>query len=306
MQRGQRLLLRGVRARGHGRARPGVGGPEDEGQFEAVAGAERGAVGRPVEPVGPRLAARGGHRPGEGVGRCGEGAFGDDVHQHVHRGRARPPRPPPRLRASRGVDEALDLVARRVRGRGARDHRPRFVAGGADDHRDARGHRAVRGVRHERARCVKAVDDREEGWRHTAEDRGLAGDPAGGVEQPLDGFAAQPRAQRIGGESGVAERRVEQGGVVLGLAGGQRRDPTGRALQDRAVEEAARLGHGQHELGGVGARRLTEDGDVVRVAAERGDGVVHPAERLDHVAEPGVAVAGALDAQVAQRDPAGS
>jgi hypothetical protein len=40
-QRGQRLLLGGIGACGHRRARPGFGVPEDEGQFQAVAGAQR-------------------------------------------------------------------------------------------------------------------------------------------------------------------------------------------------------------------------------------------------------------------------
>ena len=62
----------------------------------------------------------------------------------------------------------------------------------------------------------------------------------------------------------------------------------GTALQDRPPEQAPGPGHGEQGADAHGPGGLTEDGDVVGVAAERGDVVPHPLEGSDLVEQPQV------------------
>jgi hypothetical protein len=78
-------------------------------------------------------------------------------------------------------------------------------------------------------------------------------------------------------------------------------------LRDRAVEQPLGDRHGEERANAHAAGRLSEDGDVARIAAEAGDVVAHPLERGDLVehprvgGEPVLVAEQVVEAQVAKR-----
>ena len=104
-------------------------------------------------------------------------------------------------------------------------------------------------------------------------DHGLPGERA---QARLDGRAALGLAPHHSRELWVLVRRAE----------GQRERV---ALDDGAVEEVRRVGHGEVRGDRHAARRLAKDGDGVRIAAKLGDVRARPLQRQPLVQEPKVA-----------------
>ncbi len=88
---------------------------------------------------------------------------------------------------------------------------------------------------------------------------------------------------RGGGQPGPGRDRP-------GDVGGQRgrEERAGHALRDGPAKQAGRVRHDQQGRDRAGPGRLAEDGDPVRVTAERGDVLPDPAQRRDLVQQPAV------------------
>jgi hypothetical protein len=123
----------------------------------------------------------------------------------------------------------------------------------------------------------------------------VLGAPVLGREQAIDRHVGEG----VGRHAELADHPARHLG---GVGAGRRAQARCAALEDHAMEQPARGGHGEQHADRDRAGGFAHHGDLARIAAERGDVVPHPAQRRDLIEQQAVArvMAGREVAEVEQ------